>query len=198
MLPIANLRFETFQLPESTHFFKSTQQFSPIQLFLPTRIEDGFTILEILLVGSLAALLCTGFLSLFVDEIRAFHDLNKRSESLHQVRTGLESLVNEIQDADYYSLQLLEPSAQGVYSEVRFMSTDSQDIYWYYVGDSYNLIRAIKHPGHDWGRNTVAEGIGFLRILQETNSRNIHNLVLELGATNGKISVKTTVSHWLE
>lgn len=126
--------------------------------------RQGFTLLEVLIVGTLSALLCVGFLGFFVDEIKVIHQAGEKAEVIHQLRSGMEAFVGELQDADPMTIYFPVKSGPTVYTQIQFRKYDSSDLLWFYVNGSYSLIRAIKKTDSDWGRNIVADGIKSLNM----------------------------------
>ncbi len=115
----------------------------------------GFTLLEILLVICVTGVLYIGFFNFFLESVNFFYGLNIRSEVIHQLRSGIESMAGELQKAHPASISLLELETGG-YTQIQFYEYGSADQYWLYVNSSGSLIRAVRKPGLSWGRTVLA------------------------------------------
>lgn len=118
----------------------------------------GFTIFEVLLVIMLTSLLVLGCLGFFLEMFYVYHDLLQVSEVTHQLRHGLEIIIQELQDADSQTIQMLQPVEEG-YQEIQFSKYDSPDLYKFYINSTNKLIRGLKRPDKSWGYTAVAEGV---------------------------------------
>ncbi len=151
------------------------------------RSEKGFTLLEVILVISLVSLLSIGILNLFIESIEFIHNLGQRSETIAQVRTGIEAMVSDLQDADPQTIVLLENIDTVTFTQIQFSKYDSSDLYWFYINSSKKLIRAIKRPNKNWGRTTIATEIEELCF---TNNSSFNTLQIILKGGNDKTVFK--------
>lgn len=120
----------------------------------------GFTLLEVILVVSLTASIFLGVYSFFLSNLRFFYSLHERSEVWHQLRTGLEGIVSELQEADPETITLLQKDLQtNRYTQVQFSKFRSPDLYWFYLNTKDSLIRGLKRPTANWGRISLATTI---------------------------------------
>lgn len=121
--------------------------------------ESAFTLFEVLLVLALSGLLCIGFLSFVVDGIALYYSLSIRSETVHQLLTGLEAVSAGLQRAEPATIRFMGELGGERYAQIQFQRQFSPDVYWFYCNPEGKLIQAVKRPGEEWGRNSLAEGV---------------------------------------
>lgn len=126
--------------------------------------EGGYSLLEMILAISISSLLALGVFSIFFETLQRGYSLSQRSEHYHQLTAGLEAAVAEIREADPDSVSLLEECETGWYSQIQFIKYGSDDQYWLYLNADGQLIRAVRRPGKDWGRTSIAENVAGLYI----------------------------------
>ena len=143
--------------------------------------------IEVLLVILLTSVLCLGLYNLFLENLNVYSSLKESSANLHNLRTGMEYLVGELQQADPASIGL-SGSGFGKYDEIKFKKYGSDNLYYIYVNSSNKLIRGLKRPGKEWGYTSIASNIESLLFYKHTSQ------LLEIILEKDDICFKTMVS----
>lgn len=157
----------------------------------------GFTLLEMILVFGIASLLVLSLLSIFLNGLTFYHEMAERSEKFHHLRTGLQTLVTEVESAVPQTIVLKEGVDSSTYTEIEFDQYGSDSRHWFYVNSAKTLIHAIQKPGESWGKLVIADGVEQLSITVVVISSQTVNLLkftLTSLVNHDTLVVETTIS----
>ena len=162
----------------------------------PTRRQQGFTLIELILVMIITGIIAVGSTGFIVNSVRGLNDLTRRDVMANSLRTSIEKIQRQLsrsatasvriqRNATAQCLEFLPIRAQAFYTQAAF-SSNSRDIQVLGLSADVVTMRALIGTGDAdlYAAPTIGSGALSSLIIEQSNSSQPHLQQLRLARSH--------------